>query len=65
MDLGRGGSQKSHIISPLDIRLSAYLMALYNFNYKTTFISINTINILPKDRYLPCKNLKDIKITKS
>jgi hypothetical protein len=52
VNLGRGGSQKSHIISPLDFRMSFYLMALFNFDYK--YIAyLNTFNDLPKDRYLP------------
>jgi hypothetical protein len=33
MNLGRGGSQKAHVLSPLDFRLSAYLMAMFNCNY--------------------------------
>lgn len=48
----RGGSQKSHITSPLELRLSCYLMALSNFNYK--YITyLNLFNSLSKDRYLP------------
>ncbi len=34
VSVGRGGSQKSHMISPLDFRLSCYLMALFNFDYE-------------------------------
>jgi hypothetical protein len=49
--LGRGGSQKSHILSPLDIRLSTYMMAMFNFDYNL-IKDQNTFNTLDKDRYL-------------
>ena len=50
-NIGRGGSQKAHILSPLDFRLSAYVMALFNFNY--ALISyLNDFNSLEKHRYL-------------
>lgn len=52
VDVGRGGSQKSHILSPLDFRLSCYLMAMYNFDYNL-ISSLNTFNFLTKNRYLP------------
>lgn len=52
VNLCRGGSQKAHIISPLDYRLSSYLMALSNFNYKKLSY-LNSFNDLSKDRYLP------------
>jgi len=51
VNLGRGGSQKSHMLSPLDFRLSAYLMAMFNFNFKL-INSLNTFNYISKDRYL-------------
>lgn len=51
-NLGRGGSQKAHILSPLDFRLSCYLLAMFNFNYKL-INDLNTFNHLSKDRYLP------------
>jgi len=52
VNIGRGGSQKSHMISPLDFRLSCYLMAMFKFNYK--YISyLNTFNDISKERYLP------------
>ena len=52
INLGRGGSQKAHVLSPLDFRLSCYLMAMFNFDYK--YVSyLNTFNDLDKDRYLP------------
>jgi hypothetical protein len=49
--LGRGGSQKSHILSPLDLRLSTYLMAMFNFDYNL-IKDQNTFNTIDKDRYL-------------
>jgi hypothetical protein len=52
VNLGRGGGQKAHIISPLDFRLSCYLIAMFNFNYKLVNC-LNTFNDLNKDRYLP------------
>jgi len=52
VNLGRGGSQKAHIVSPLDFRLSCYLMAIFNFNYKLISY-LNTFNSLDKERYLP------------
>ena len=49
--LGRGGSQKAHMLSPLDLRLSCYLMAMFNLNHKL-ISSLNTFNYISKDRYL-------------
>jgi len=54
VNVGRGGSQKSHVISPLDFRLSCYLLALFNFNYKYIH-DLNAFNGLSKDRYLVYK----------
>jgi len=51
VNLGRGGTQKSHVLSPLDLRLSSYLMAMFNFDYKL-INNLNTFNYLSKDRYL-------------
>lgn len=50
--IGRGGSQKSHIISPIDFRLSSYLMALFNFDFKCINY-LNNFNKISKNRYLP------------
>jgi hypothetical protein len=50
-NVGRGGSQKAHILSPLDLRLSSYMMAMFIGNYKE-LSSLNTFNGLSKDRYL-------------
>lgn len=54
-NLGRGGSQKSHMLSPLDLRLSFYLMAMFNFNYKVVN-NLNTFNYIGKERYLSWKD---------
>jgi|SRR5277367_27411 len=51
INLGRGGSQKAHILSPIDFRLSCYMMAMFNFDYKL-INGLNTFNYLSKDRYL-------------
>lgn len=47
----RGTSQKSHIISPIELRLSCYLMILFNMDYSKLHAQ-NSFNILTKDRYL-------------
>jgi hypothetical protein len=51
MNVGRGGSQKAHFLSPLDFRLSAYIMAMFNCNYGL-ISNLNAFNSLDKDRYL-------------
>ena len=51
VNIGRGGSQKAHALSPLDFRLSSYLMAMFNFDYNL-ISSLNSFNIMTKDRYL-------------
>src|SRR6266487_2330271 len=51
-NLGRGGSQKAHALSPLDLRLSCYLMAMFNFDCKL-ISSLNAFDDMSKDRYLP------------
>jgi hypothetical protein len=55
VNLGRGGSQKAHILSPLDLRLSFYLLAMFNLNY-TLVRNLNTFNHLAKERYLSYTN---------
>jgi hypothetical protein len=55
INLGRGGSQKAHMLSPLDFRLSCYLMAMFNFNHKL-ISNLNTFNDINKDRYLSWLN---------
>jgi hypothetical protein len=61
INVGRGGSQKSHMLSPLDFRLSFYMMAMFNQDYQLVS-ELNTFNYISKDRYLsykgkPYKNL--------
>jgi|GEM_PF-2701471 hypothetical protein len=51
VNVGRGGSQKAHALSPLDFRLSTYLMAMFNFDYNL-ISSLNSFNFMSKDRYL-------------
>ena len=51
VNLGRGGSQKAHMLSSIDFRLSCYLMAMFNFNTKL-INNLNTFNYINKDRYL-------------
>lgn len=48
----RGSSQKAHLVSPIDFRLSSYLLILFGMDYKK-FNSENAFNIVQKDRYLP------------
>nr|YP_009268561.1 hypothetical protein [Beauveria caledonica]AMD61825.1 hypothetical protein [Beauveria caledonica] len=48
----RGSSQKSHVVSPIDSRLSCYMMILYNMNYQK-FSENNAFNYMNKKRYLP------------
>ena len=51
VNVGRGGGQKAHMLSPLDLRLTSYLMAMFNFNYNLVN-NLNTFNYIDKDRYL-------------
>jgi hypothetical protein len=48
-NMGRGGSQKAHILSPLDFRLSAYVMAMFNYGLIS---NLNAFSDLDKSRYL-------------
>ena len=50
-NLGRGGGQKTNILSPLDFRFSAYLMAICDLDYKLVS-SLNAFNSLTKDKYV-------------
>lgn len=52
IDIGRGSSQKSHIISPLEFRISCYLMCIFNFQYNKVCY-LNHFNTLNKTKYLP------------
>jgi hypothetical protein len=54
-NIGRGGSQKAHILSPMDLRLSFYMMAMFQYNYKLISY-LNTFNEISKDRYLSYTN---------
>jgi hypothetical protein len=61
VNVGRGGSQKAHALSPLDFRLSSYLIAMFNFDYsKITYL--NAFNDLEKDRYLSYMDRRILKI---
>lgn len=51
VDVVRGSSQKSHVLSPLELRLSFYISAIFEGNYAKIF-SINYFNTLEKRRYL-------------
>jgi hypothetical protein len=53
--LGKGTSQKHHALSPLDFRLSIYLMAMFNCNYKLISY-LNTFYDMDKDKYLSYYN---------
>jgi|SRR5579862_335710 len=55
INIARGSSQKAHILSPLDFRLSCYLMAFFDFDQKLISY-LNTFNYLDKERYLPNYN---------
>jgi len=48
----RGSSQKSHIMSPIELRLSSYLIAIFNLDSKRLSY-LNKFNDLPKSKYLP------------
>jgi len=52
--LDDGGGQKAHILSPLDIRLSCYLLAMFNFNHEVISY-LNIFNNITKERYLSYK----------
>jgi hypothetical protein len=63
-NIGRGGSQRSHGLSPLDLRLSYYIMAMFKFD--SELISrLNYFNEMPKDRYLSYKDMSKKKVYKS
>jgi len=60
VDIVRGSSQKSHILSPLEMRLSFYISAMFNCDYNK-ISHINSFNVLDKSRYLPGINRRRIK----
>lgn len=49
--IAKGSSQKAHMVSPMDFRLSCYLLILCNMNYKK-FYSENSFNRINKERYI-------------
>lgn len=51
LNIGRGGGQKSHLISPLELKINCYLLAMFNFNFNL-INELNTFNTIDKDRYL-------------
>lgn len=51
VNICKGNSQKSHLLSPLDFRLSNYIMALFNFDYKK-ICYLNSFSEISKDKYL-------------
>lgn len=55
VNLGIGRSQKGHALSSLDLRLSSYIMAMFNFDYKLISY-LNTFNVMDKSRYLSYKD---------
>jgi hypothetical protein len=55
-NIGIVGSQKAHVLSPLDLRLSSYLLAMFGFNYKE-ISKLNYFNQMSKDRYLSYKDI--------
>lgn len=59
-NLGRGSSQKAHVFSPLEVRLSFYMMAMLGWNYKDN-LNQNTFDALSKDLYLPFYDFKSRK----
>jgi hypothetical protein len=48
----RGRGQKHHAISPMEVRLSTYLIILCNMNF-TKVNKENKFNSMTKERYLP------------
>jgi hypothetical protein len=50
--LARGSNQKSHVVSPIDLRLSCYLMLLFNLNFSKLWKE-NSFHLIDKSRYLP------------
>jgi len=52
VSIGNANSQKSSLLSPLEFRLSNYLMAMFNFNY-SKISYLNTFSDIGKDKYLP------------
>jgi hypothetical protein len=53
VDIVRGSSQKAHLVSPLDLRLSAYMLAIFGLDFKE-LSHFNDFNTVEKRKYLPC-----------
>ena len=51
VNIGRGASQKAHLVSPLEFRFVSYLMAICDLD-SSLFSSINSFNYVSKERYL-------------
>jgi hypothetical protein len=52
VDIVKGLSQKTHILSSMECRLSLYITAILNCNY-SKIASLNAFNVLSKTRYIP------------
>lgn len=52
--VGMSKSQKSHVLSPIELRFNTYLLAMFNFKY-INLIEFSDFNNLPKSKYLPSK----------
>lgn len=53
--LVRGSSQKAHLVSSVDFRLSCYMLILCNLNYGKASYENSSFHYLSKDRYLPSR----------
>jgi hypothetical protein len=62
-NVGKGGSQKQQGLSPLDLRLSVYLLSIFSFDYKL-IKRLNLFDEMDKDRYLSYKDMSIPKIIK-
>lgn len=49
--MAKGSSQKAHMVSPMDFRLSCYLLILCNMSYKK-FYSENSFKTISKEKYI-------------
>lgn len=52
VEVVRGSNQKAHLLSTLDLRLTAYMLAFFDLDFnKLNFF--NGFNVIEKERYLP------------
>jgi len=61
-----GSNVKRHLLSPIDLRLSSYIFAMFNLN-SLEAIKHNDFSLVDKDRYLPYidySNKSSISVTK-